>query len=310
MKRSWLSFLAFLLAGAGMLQADQTTSAVQQALKDQGFYYGDVTGEKTADTTAAIRRYQIRNGLQITGEIDAETLRSLGVGSGVARSTAQAQPTAAPEEESSDGGTPTQSAQISPQPPPANYPSQRVPGEPDGPGSSQARPVMSDVFAGTPYEIAPPDLQRHVIVGAQTLLARLRLLLERNRWRVRARHAFSSAPVPSPRGSPAGRPPQHGNVGCPWFAPGSARTRIPRATAPAASTADLPRRVGALSLSAWLPAIASCRESARIAARRKPCRQKCSPEPAAKAGRNRRKPKCWRVGISCAVRVHVSCRSC
>ena len=31
---------------------------------------------------------------------------------------------------------------------------------------------MSDVFAGTPYEIAPPDLQRHVIVGAQTLLAR------------------------------------------------------------------------------------------------------------------------------------------
>jgi len=36
MKRSWLSFLVFLLAGAGMLQADQTTSAVQQALKDQG----------------------------------------------------------------------------------------------------------------------------------------------------------------------------------------------------------------------------------------------------------------------------------
>jgi peptidoglycan hydrolase-like protein with peptidoglycan-binding domain len=38
---------------------------VQQALKDQGFYYGDVNGEKTADTTAALRRYQIRNGLQI-----------------------------------------------------------------------------------------------------------------------------------------------------------------------------------------------------------------------------------------------------
>ena len=61
-------------------RADQTTAKVQQALKEQGFYYGDVTGQKTADTTAAIRRYQIRNGLQITGEIDAETLRSLGVG--------------------------------------------------------------------------------------------------------------------------------------------------------------------------------------------------------------------------------------
>jgi peptidoglycan hydrolase-like protein with peptidoglycan-binding domain len=172
MKRNWLAFLALLLAGAGMLRADQTTSAVQQALKDQGFYYGDVTGEKTADTTAAIRRYQIRNGLQVTGEIDAETLRSLGVGAGVARSTTQAQPTAAPAEEASDGGAPTQSAEIPPQPPSANYPWQRGPGGTYGPGSGQPRPVVSDVFAGTPYEIAPPDLQRHVIVGAQMLLAR------------------------------------------------------------------------------------------------------------------------------------------
>jgi peptidoglycan hydrolase-like protein with peptidoglycan-binding domain len=31
---------------------------------------------------------------------------------------------------------------------------------------------MDAVFAGTPYEMAPPDLQRHVIVGAQALLAR------------------------------------------------------------------------------------------------------------------------------------------
>ena len=174
MKRSCLAFLALFLAGAGMLRADQTTSAVQQALKDQGFYYGDVTGKKTADTTAAIRRYQIRNGLQITGEIDAETLRSLGVGSGVARSTAQPQPTAAPEEEANDGEPPTQSAEISPQQPSANYPSQRAPAGAygPGPGAGQPRPVVSGVFAGTPYEIAPPDLQRHVIVGAQTLLAR------------------------------------------------------------------------------------------------------------------------------------------
>jgi peptidoglycan hydrolase-like protein with peptidoglycan-binding domain len=171
MKRSCLAFLFLFLAGAGLLRADQTTSAVQQALKDQGFYYGDVTGKKTADTTAAIRRYQIRNGLQITGEIDAETLRSLGVGSGVARSTAPPQPT---EEEANDGEPPTQSAEISPQQPSANYPSQRAPAGAygPGPGPGQLRPVVSGVFAGTPYEIAPPDLQRHVIVGAQTLLAR------------------------------------------------------------------------------------------------------------------------------------------
>ena len=88
MKQTCLALVIFLLAGAGGLRADQTTSVVQRALKDQGFYYGDVTGEKNADTTAAIRRYQIRNGLQITGEIDAETLRSLGVGAGAARSKA------------------------------------------------------------------------------------------------------------------------------------------------------------------------------------------------------------------------------
>ena len=87
MKKCCLALLALLLAAAGALQADQITAAVQQALKEQGFYYGDVTGEKTADTTAAIRRYQIRNGLQVTGEIDAETLRSLGVGTGSARAT-------------------------------------------------------------------------------------------------------------------------------------------------------------------------------------------------------------------------------
>jgi len=42
------------------VRADQTIQSVQQALTEQGFYYGNVTGEKSAETTAAIRRYQIR----------------------------------------------------------------------------------------------------------------------------------------------------------------------------------------------------------------------------------------------------------
>jgi peptidoglycan hydrolase-like protein with peptidoglycan-binding domain len=173
MKRSCFAFLALLLAAAGGLRADQTTATVQQALKDQGFYYGDVNGEKTADTTAAIRRYQIRNGLQITGQIDAETLRSLGVGTGIARATATPQPPAQREEEETrDDETPTQSAEISP-PPSNNYAAPRPPaGAPYGPGTRPTFPDANGVFAGTPYEMAPPDLQRHVIVGAQTLLAR------------------------------------------------------------------------------------------------------------------------------------------
>ena len=161
MKRICFALFALLLAGAGTMWADQTTATVQQALKDQGFYYGDVDGKKSADTTAAIRRYQIRNGLQITGEIDAETLRSLGIGAGAARSTPRPQP-AAPSE---DDEAPGQSAEIYSQQPPPNYNPAPPPGGEYGPGPR-------GVFDGTPYEIAPPDLQRHVIVGAQTLLAR------------------------------------------------------------------------------------------------------------------------------------------
>ena len=174
MKSSCLAFLVLLLAGVSPLRADQTTSTVQQALKDQGFYYGNVNGQKTADTTSAIRRYQIRNGLQITGEIDAETLRSLGVGSGAARSAPQ--PQAPPAEEDtarSDEDGPAQSAEITPQQPPPNYAPQRAPAPAYGPGPGGPRPeVGGGVFAGTPYEIAPLDLQRHVIVGAQALLSR------------------------------------------------------------------------------------------------------------------------------------------
>ncbi len=167
MKRTCGALLVLLLAGAGAVRADQATTQVQQALKDQGFYYGAVTGQKTADTTAAIRRYQIRNGLQITGEVDAETLRSLGVGAGAPRATPA--PTAPPRAPANppeeDEG---QSAEIAPQGPAARPPS----GDYYAPGPRGLRPETSGVFDGTPYEIAPPDLQRHVIVGAQTLLAR------------------------------------------------------------------------------------------------------------------------------------------
>src|SRR5438067_5274282 len=65
------------LCATGFVQADQTIRSLQQTLKDKGFYYGTVTGEKSAETSAAIRRYQIRNGLKVTGDINEETSRSL-----------------------------------------------------------------------------------------------------------------------------------------------------------------------------------------------------------------------------------------
>src|SRR5919109_2496205 len=71
---------ALIFIGSLMLaRADQLVESVQQALKDQGFYYGEVSGEMNANLTAAIRRYQIRNGLQVNGDLNDETLQSLGL---------------------------------------------------------------------------------------------------------------------------------------------------------------------------------------------------------------------------------------
>ena len=81
-----LRTLVLLLISGGTLLADPLIENAQQALKDQGFYYGEMTGNKDADTTAAIRRYQIRNGLQITGELNDETIKSLGVSARIRKS--------------------------------------------------------------------------------------------------------------------------------------------------------------------------------------------------------------------------------
>jgi peptidoglycan hydrolase-like protein with peptidoglycan-binding domain len=87
-----IAVVVLLSALAVAARADQVVQNVQQALKDQGFYYGEVTGEKDADTTAAIRRYQIRNGLQISGDLNDETLKSLGVDSSGARAIVKTTP--------------------------------------------------------------------------------------------------------------------------------------------------------------------------------------------------------------------------
>ena len=88
MKRSLLCFVVTLCA-VSLVRADQAIRSLQQTLKNQGFYYGAVTGDKNAETTAAIRRYQIRNGLQVTGEINEETLRSVNPSSNSVASASQ-----------------------------------------------------------------------------------------------------------------------------------------------------------------------------------------------------------------------------
>ena len=177
--------ILLLLASVGALWADQAIQNVQQALKDQGFYYGDITGTKDADTTAAIRRYQIRNGLQITGDLNDETLKALGVDSSGAREITKASPTPAPARpdtselpaERRETAVPTNPLTRQPFPEPQQDRSaeeqirrgEQVPVRPD----YEAVPTHpAENFAGTPYEAAPPQVQRNVILSAQNILAR------------------------------------------------------------------------------------------------------------------------------------------
>src|SRR5262245_29084171 len=71
-------FASILLAVAAV--ADDRLRDVQGELKSQGFFYGEVDGKPGPETAAALRRYQIRNGLQVTGTVNDETLAALGMG--------------------------------------------------------------------------------------------------------------------------------------------------------------------------------------------------------------------------------------
>src|SRR5437763_267269 len=169
-------WISLALTAAAM--ADQSITEVQQALKDQGFYYGQITGQKDADTTAAIRRFQIRNGLQITGELNDETLNSI---RSATSSTAQSTPlparstppsvAAAPDaSDPRDGSAPQNRGLSAPPIHPGGVP---VPDQwDDRPNVGRRLPSGDGIFADTPFETAPLEVQRKVIADAQRILAR------------------------------------------------------------------------------------------------------------------------------------------
>jgi peptidoglycan hydrolase-like protein with peptidoglycan-binding domain len=146
------------LALVQLTRADSTVEEAQQELKEQGYYFGQINGEKNADMIAAIRRFQIRSGLPITGELDEQTLRTLR--SGAASSSA---PAITPQPEHREEGTANQQSGEVESPP---REAQAVRSEPPPPQAS------ARIFSNTPYETAPPEIQQRVVVGAQTLLRR------------------------------------------------------------------------------------------------------------------------------------------
>ncbi len=79
MKRFLLGFTLVILTSVCCLAADDGIRAVQTRLKAGGFYSGSINGRYDSETAAAVTRYQIRNGLQITGKLDDQTRYALGV---------------------------------------------------------------------------------------------------------------------------------------------------------------------------------------------------------------------------------------
>jgi peptidoglycan hydrolase-like protein with peptidoglycan-binding domain len=153
--------MAILVSALPLLAlADTTVQQAQEELKEQGYYFGQINGDKNADTIAAIRRFQIRSGLQVTGELDQETLRALHAAS--ASSTATTTTTPQPRDIEGPGNTTERVA-------PATSPSRDLQTYREQPAPAES---AASVFSNTPYETAPPELQQRVILGAQTLLRR------------------------------------------------------------------------------------------------------------------------------------------
>jgi peptidoglycan hydrolase-like protein with peptidoglycan-binding domain len=76
--------IAFVVAGSvaakenvGAGGVEENVRAVQSKLADEGCYFGEIDGAYSSDFSVALSRYQIRNGLPITGQLDAETSKAL-----------------------------------------------------------------------------------------------------------------------------------------------------------------------------------------------------------------------------------------
>src|SRR5215471_671820 len=89
--RAVLIAIAIGFAVAGSVWANDEVRNVQEKLRDDGFYSGEIDGAYSSDLSAALTRYQIRNGLPITGQLDAETSKALGAKAAVAPGTADAE---------------------------------------------------------------------------------------------------------------------------------------------------------------------------------------------------------------------------
>ena len=167
-----------LLCSAAILRADDLTKSVQAELKELGFFYAEVNGSPGAETTAAIRRFQIRNGYEITGTLTPETLKGLGLG----EKEAPAKPAPVPlkkdepvhlrRDETVQESDRNFLRQETAKQRSARDPSTVSPPVPLTPPPDPGRADYTHIFAGTPYESAPAEVQASTLRKAQSILSR------------------------------------------------------------------------------------------------------------------------------------------
>ncbi len=189
-------FLSLLLLVIGpSASADELIKNVQTELKDQGFYYSEITGENGPDTTAAIKRFQIRNGMEVTGTLTAETLKALGLAQSPPTlevpepKPAEPAPRVVPPPPIPSATRPPSSGQTRPpvnlrrdetvqesdrnfldrqNTAPRDAPDRNAQGPDQPPGGG---PMFGEIYQHTPYANAPLVVQQDVLRKAQRLLA-------------------------------------------------------------------------------------------------------------------------------------------
>jgi peptidoglycan hydrolase-like protein with peptidoglycan-binding domain len=174
MKR--IVFILLLILGVSV-HADELTKRVQTELKELGFYYSDVTGVNNAETVAALRRYQIRNGLEVTGTLNKNTLEALGIGDNKGPAPAPAPAKKEPpinlrREESDTDADRSFLRREAGREPPDHDSSAVAPPAPLDPPADPGAEEYAAVFARTPFETAPAEVQVSTLRKAQQILAR------------------------------------------------------------------------------------------------------------------------------------------
>lgn len=117
--------------GAQAMSSDQIRQ-VQQALKDKGHEVGSIDGKWGPKTQNALKEYQQAQGMSASGELDSQTLSSLGVSGSAVGAPGSGEQQPSPEA----GGAPGSGGASEDTSPGAGTPTPEAGGAPGGGGAS------------------------------------------------------------------------------------------------------------------------------------------------------------------------------